>query len=547
MKISNNKYNYKNIPNQIPQKLANSPKEKPLNYTSSTFNPSYYNYFPNINFGTKGNNLKFVNKAIGSKNLPQIANDLNSIKTNFHAMMKTNNSLGRLNMIYETAFGKNDIRGIYGEDISEELFFYTGRGYIRFIAEKTGKLPEQILVTICRDARLSSPSLNDALTKGVLSLGARVIDLGLAPTPIGYYSEVKGINRLITQEQEIDGALIVTASHNPSQYNGLKMTFDKHSLNEEQIKEVKALTLAEHKQYPPQIMQAVEISAAKLQNYDLIHDYVSDLSSQFGKIGAGIKVVVDSANSTGGIVAPRLYRALGCEVIELYSNPDGRFPHHHPNPSDERTLIDLKKAVVANNADLGIAFDGDSDRIGVVTSEGEALTGDKLLLIYANDYLDSLPDKSHAPAIVSEVKCSQVLYDTINQNGGSAIMCKTGHGYIKSKMRETGALLAGEMSGHVFFKDRYHGFDDAVYAGCRIIEIVSKHKSAKPEFKMNELLEPFRKVFISKEIRLPCPNNKKKIVLDQFQNYVAEHPKMFSDDILDIVTLDGMRIVFSIS
>ena len=268
------------------------------------------------------------------------------------------------------------------------------------------------------------------------------------------------------------------------------------------------------------------------------------MSSRFGKVGEGIKVVVDSANATGGIVGPKLYRAWGCEVVELYSNPDGRFPHHHPNPSDERTLTDLKKAVVANNADLGIAFDGDSDRIGVVTSEGEALTGDKLLLIYAMDYLENLADKSHAPAIVSEVKCSQVLYDTINQNGGTAIMCKTGHGYIKSKMRETGALLAGEMSGHVFFKDRYHGFDDAVYAGCRIIEIVSKYKSANPEFKVNELLEPFRKVFISKEIRLPCPNNKKKVVLEQFQSYVAENPKMFSDDILDIVTLDGMRIVF---
>ena len=448
-------------------------------------------------------------------------------------------------MIFETAFGKNDIRGIYGEDVTEELFFYTGRGYVRYLAEQTSKTPEQILVTVCRDARLSSPSLTEALVKGILSLGTRVIDLGLAPTPIGYYSEVKGMSQLITYNQEIDGALIVTASHNPSQYNGLKMTYDKHSLNEEQIKEVKNLTFNEYKAYPPQIMQNVEISKAKLQNYDIIHDYTKDLSARFGKIGEGIKVVVDSANATGGVVAPRLYRALGCEVIELYSNPDGRFPHHHPNPSDERTLTDLKKAVVANNADLGIAFDGDSDRIGVVNSDGTALTGDKLLLIYAMDYLKNLPDESACkPAIVSEVKCSQVLYDTIDQNGGTAIMCKTGHGYIKSKMKETGAELAGEMSGHIFFKDRYFGFDDAIYAGCRIIEIVAKHKKENPNFKMDELLEPFKKVYISKELRLPCPNEKKKVVLEKFQTYVSEHPKMFSDEILNIVTLDGMRIIF---
>ncbi len=447
-------------------------------------------------------------------------------------------------MIYETAFGKNDIRGIYGEDITEELFFYTGRGYLRFISEHTGKNPEQILVTVCRDARLHSPALSEALIKGLLSLGARVIDLGLAPTPIGYYSEARGISSVITYNQDIDGALIITASHNPSQYNGLKMTFQKQSLNEEQIKEVKNFTIKEYQNFPPKTTQHAIIDKSKLQEYDLIYDYIQDLSKKFGRIGEGLKVVVDSANATGGIVAPKLYRSLGCEVIELYSNPDGRFPHHHPNPSDERTLNDIKKVVVANQADLGIAFDGDSDRIGLITADGNYLTGDKLLLIYALDYLNSLSEKTTPPAIVSEVKCSQVLFDSINLNGGTAIMCKTGHGYIKSKMKETGALLAGEMSGHVFFKDRYYGFDDAIYAGCRIIEIVSKHKKANPDFKLQDLLTPFNKVFTSKEYRINCPNDKKKEVLDRFQAYVDEHPMMFSDKILNIVTLDGMRIIF---
>ena len=212
--------------------------------------------------------------------------------------------------------------------------------------------------------------------------------------------------------------------------------------------------------------------------------------------------------------------------------------------SDEKTLNDIKKSVIANNADLGIAFDGDSDRIGVIASDGQAISGDKLLLIYAEDYLNSISDKASAPAIVSEVKCSQVLFDTINQMGGTAIMCRTGHGYIKSKMKETGALLAGEMSGHVFFKDRYYGYDDAIYAGCRIIEILAKNKKQNPQFKLEDLLKPFSKVFTSKEYRINCPNDKKKAVLEKFQNYVEEHPMMFSDKILNIVTIDGMRIIF---
>jgi len=268
------------------------------------------------------------------------------------------------------------------------------------------------------------------------------------------------------------------------------------------------------------------------------------MTKKFGRIGEGIKVVVDSANATGGVVAPKLYRALGCEVIELYSMPDGRFPHHHPNPSDEKTLTDIKKAVVANKADLGIAFDGDSDRIGVIDSDGNSMTGDKLLLIYAEDVIKEYNAKGIKPVIVSEVKCSQVLYDTINENGGVAVMCKTGHGYIKSKMRETGAVLAGEMSGHTFFKDHYYGFDDAVYAGCRIIQIVAGKKRENPNFKITDMLEPFKSMYSSSEVRLPCPNSLKAQTLEEFQKVIAENPDFFGTNIKDIITIDGMRIVF---
>lgn len=438
----------------------------------------------------------------------------------------------------DTAFGKNDIRGIYGKDITEDLYYYIGKGYVKYLEKYSKKEPSEMWITITRDARTHSPSLVASLTKGVISTGANVVDLGLAPTPIGYYSEVVGINANVTEGNDIIGALIVTASHNPPPYNGLKMTYNGQSLNETQIKEVKDFTFSEVNS------SGLPTKVGKTKNYDLIPDYTDVMIKNFGRIGDGIKVVVDSANATGGVVAPNLYRALGCQVVELYSNPDGRFPHHHPNPSDERTLTDLKKSVLEEKADLGIAFDGDSDRIGIVDSKGKSVTGDKLLLIYAQDVIDKLKSMGKKPIVVSEVKCSQVLYDTINELGGEAVMCKTGHGFIKGKMKETGAILAGEMSGHTFFKDRYHGFDDAVYAGCRIIEIVANHKRNNPEFRVEQLLEPFEQVFSSQEVRFPCENELKKSTLKAFEKKVNENPDLFGDKIKEIVTLDGLRIIF---
>lgn len=440
--------------------------------------------------------------------------------------------------IHETAFGKNDIRGIYGKDITEDLFYYVGKGFVRYLTEHSKQNPSEIWITVVRDARTHSPVLTKALINGVISTGANIVDLGLAPTPIGYYSEAAGINAVITEGNEITGALIITASHNPPPYNGLKMTFNGQSLNEEQIKKVKAFTFeAAGSTLLPRIV-------GKVKEYDLIPDYTDIMIKNFGRIGEGIKIVVDSANATGGVVAPNLYRALGCQVVELYSNPDGRFPHHHPNPSDEKTLTDIKKTVVEEGADFGIAFDGDADRIGIIDSQGRSITGDKLLLIYAQDVIEKFKNLPQKPIVVSEVKCSQVLYDTINELGGEAVMCKTGHGFIKSKMKEVGAILAGEMSGHTFFKDRYYGFDDATYAGCRIIEIVAKHKKNNPDFKIEQLLTQFDKVFSSQEVRFSCPNELKKSTLEKFETIVKENPDIFGDKIKDIVTIDGMRIIF---
>lgn len=445
-------------------------------------------------------------------------------------------------MIVDTAFGKNDIRGIYGKDVTEELFYYTGRGFIAYLSNNLEQTPDKIWVTICRDARTHSPALTSALIKGVRSTGANIVDLGLAPTPIGYYSEVVGVPPQYTDGNPVSGALIVTASHNPSQYNGLKMTFRKTSLNEEQIKIVKNYTLDEYQHQRP------VLSEGKLTEYDIIPQYTKELKAAFQNMSQNIngliKVVVDSGNGTGGVVAPNLYRELGCKVVELFSTPDGRFPNHHPNPSDPKNLEDIKKAVIENKADFGIAFDGDSDRIGVVDSQGRQLTGDKLLLIYALDVIEKYKNSSETPIVVSEVKCSQVLYDTIDNSGGKSVMCKTGHGYIKSMMKEKGAILAGEMSGHTFFKDRFYGFDDAVYAGCRIIEIVAKHKQQNPNFVIENLLKPFEEVCTSPELRLPCPNELKSSVLKGFMDYVDKNPRCFGDSIKDIITMDGMRIIF---
>ncbi|MBQ8459118.1 phosphomannomutase/phosphoglucomutase [bacterium] len=424
---------------------------------------------------------------------------------------------------YEHAFGKNDIRGIYEDDITEELFYNIAFGYVKWLCENCGKKSSELKISVCMDARLHSPSLKKALINGLAdSKVGKIEDLSLAPTPIGYYSEVA---------HNLDGAMIITASHNPSEYNGLKMTFNRQTLNEKQIREVRDLTFENWRALPENLID---------YDYktDILQEYMAEMTRSFGTIGRDIKVVVDSANATGGIVGPELYKKMGCDVIELFSEPDGRFPNHHPNPSVLSTLKTLSETVLENDADFGIAYDGDSDRIGIVDSKGTPLTGDKLLLIFAMDII------AQKPVVVSEVKCSQVLFDTINSSGGKAIMCKTGHGYIKDKMKETNAVLGGEMSGHTFFKDRYYGFDDAIYAGCRMIEIVANNKKQNPEFKLENLLEPFNQVFTSDEVRFPCPNHLKKEVLEAIKSEVLNNPDMFGTKIKDIITLDGMRIVF---
>ncbi len=443
-----------------------------------------------------------------------------------------------MNTFDTSAFGKNDIRGVFGENVTPEVFMYAAKGYIKYISQKTTKEPKDIWVSVTYDARLHSVELKNAVIKGVTSLGANVLELGLAPTPMGYFSEVKKFeinNRTI----EVEGALIITASHNPKEYNGLKMTLHRHSFNADDIKEVAQIASQEY-EFPKRNYYL----SGEIIQYNIVSDYIENQLKNFPILGKDLKIVVDSANATGGVVAPELYKELGCDVIELYSEPDGNFPNHHPNPADEKTLDDIKAKIIETGADFGIAFDGDSDRVGIVDDKGYSIPGDQLLLIFALDILKEFRIRGEVPKIVSEVKCSQVLYDTINANGGEAIMWKTGHGYIKSKMKEEKAILAGEMSGHIFFKDRYYGFDDAIYAGCRFIEIVAKAKKENPKFKVSDLIASLPHAYTTRELRYPCKDEFKKPILKELEEIINKKPDLFGTPIKSIITLDGLRIIF---
>ncbi|MBQ2644378.1 phosphomannomutase/phosphoglucomutase [bacterium] len=435
-------------------------------------------------------------------------------------------------MISLKAFGKNDIRGIYGETVTEDLFYNVGKAYVYYVQQRCNK--ELITLSVVRDARLHSLPLVKALIKGVLEAGGNVVDLGMGPTPFGYFSEFAKI-----PYGDIDGALIVTASHNPPEYNGLKMTCQKQSLHEEQIKDVKAIT---QKVIDGQI--ALKENQGKYFEYDMVQYYTDVQKQMFGTENKGVKIVTDCANAAAGVVAPQMLKECGYDVVELFTEPDGRFPNHHPNPSVESTLETLKKTVKETKADVGIAFDGDADRIGVIDSDGNYLTGDKLLYIYSTEIIPKYLQSNIKPVIVSEVKCSQVLFDGLTKLGAEAVMCKTGHGYIKAKMQETGAIAAGEMSGHMFFKDNWYGFDDAVFAASKVANLIKQHKEKDPNFKLADLLIPFNAVYTSPEVRFPCKDELKKPVLAKIEQAIEENKNFFEDTIKEIIKLDGLRIVF---
>lgn len=405
-------------------------------------------------------------------------------------------------------FREYDIRGIAGIDIDEELAYRLGKAFAATLPKD-----DQRGVSVARDVRLSGELLQTAVMRGLTDAGIHVIDLGMVPTPLAYYS----VFHLNTA-----GCIMVTASHNPSRDNGFKLMQGQKSLHGKDIQQLKNLIQQDLK--PSSIHGTIKPHKIQTDYEDFV---VSDcpLPSQRSR---PLKVVIDAGNGPSGIIAAPLYRRMGCEVTELYCQPDGTFPNHHPDPTIEENMHDLAQKVRETDSDLGIAFDGDGDRIGIVDEHGNMIWGDMLLLLLARQLLKEHPNAT----IISEIKSSQHLYSGIHEAGGKSIMWRTGHSLIKAKMKETGALLAGEMSGHIFFADRFYGFDDAVYAGARVMQILAE--SHQP---ISAFFHDVPHSEITPEIRISCPDKYKFTC-------VQDAIKHFSTLGYKIIDIDGMRIEF---
>ena len=403
-----------------------------------------------------------------------------------------------------SVFREYDIRGLAEKDFDKEFALLLGKVHGTIIGEKGGKR-----VTVGRDCRATSDAYAEAVIAGLASTGLQVYDIGVCPTPLLYFSLF---------HLDVDGGIQVTASHNPSEYNGFKLCVGKETLYGQQIQDVRAkMERNEFKQK----------AGGKVERYEIVPPYHRHLLQDVPRLARPLKVVVDAGSGVGGPVAPPIFRELGCTVWEIACTPDGRFPIHHPDPTVPENLAMLIEKVRHEKADLGIAYDGDADRIGAVDEQGNILWGDELLVLFARDVLQRNP---HA-VIISEVKCSQRLYDDIAKNGGKAIMWKAGHSLLKAKMKETHALLAGEMSGHMFFKERYFGYDDAIYASLRLLEILAK--SSQP---LSGLLADLPKSVSTPEIRVDCPDEKKFAIAEKAKEYFRKH--------YDIIDVDGVRVQF---
>jgi phosphomannomutase/phosphoglucomutase len=407
-------------------------------------------------------------------------------------------------IIDPSIFRAYDIRGIVGKTLTEECVYAIGRALGSMALEQGEKC-----MTVGRDGRLSGPALSSALCMGILSTGCDVIDIGQVPTPILYYS---------TFVVNTKSGVMLTGSHNPPDYNGLKMMINGKTLAEESIQML----------YQSIVDHRYKSGEGQLAELALDERYINHIDIDT-KLARPLKVVVDCGNGVAGGIAPELFRRMGCEVHELFCDVDGNFPNHHPDPSQTENLKDLIDAVKQQQADIGLAFDGDGDRLGVVTNVGDVIWPDRLLMLFAQDLLKKKPGAK----IIYDVKCSHHLATLIKSLGGEPIMWKTGHSLIKSKLAETQALLAGEMSGHIFFKDRWYGFDDAIYAGARLLQIISEtSQSSDALFALvpNSVNTPELKIYVEE--------NEKFLLMKQ----LIAHAK-FSD--AEQVTIDGLRVNFA--
>ena len=405
-------------------------------------------------------------------------------------------------MLKSTIFREYDIRGVADTDLLSPDIETLGRAIGTYFIRRAGSN-----VNLGRDCRVSSDRLHAALLKGLQSAGCHVTDVGVIPTPLLYFSAF---------HLQASGGVMITGSHNPAEYNGFKVMAGKSTIHGTEIQEIlRIITEADFAS-----------STGSNQTYDIITPYVNEIASKF-HFKRRVKVVLDGGNGTAGPAMHRLLEKLNVDATEIFFDMDGRFPNHHPDPTVEANLTHLQDAVKSQGAEMGIAFDGDADRIGAIDETGAVIWGDYLLLIYAREILTRKPGAT----FIGEVKCSQVLYDQIEKLGGKAIMFKTGHSLIKAKMKEENAELAGEMSGHIFFSDQYYGFDDALYAACRLIDIVAN--SGKP---LSAQTAGLPALVSTPEIRVDTSDEIKFEVVAKVAAHFRKTHKIFD--------IDGARVLF---
>ncbi len=405
-------------------------------------------------------------------------------------------------MLNPEIFRQYDIRGIAGKDMDEADVENLGKGIGTFLGGR-GKRT----IVVGRDCRVSSPAYAGALIKGLNATGCQVIDIGVCPTPVSYFA---------IRHLEADGGVMVTASHNPPEYNGFKICSGLDSVWGEQIQEIR------------KIIESGKFAAGSggCRSRDVLPAYKQYVIDNIN-LARPLKVAVDAGNGTAGITAVPIMEALGCEVDSLYCEMDGTFPNHEADPTVAANMAELVELVKSKGLDVGFGFDGDGDRIGVVDRDGRMIYGDQLMIIFSREILSRKPGAT----FIGEVKCSQTMYDDIEKNGGRAIMWKTGHSLIKQKMKEVKAELAGEMSGHIFFADRYFGYDDAVYAACRLLEILASTGKSP-----GQLLADVPKTYNTPEIRIECPDSIKFDVVRKVTEYFKARQK--------VIDIDGARVLF---
>ena len=402
-------------------------------------------------------------------------------------------------------FREYDIRGIAGKDLTEAVAYAVGGAYAEFLSEKGASGA----VAVGRDNRPSGAALHRSLVKGLMESGVHVVDIGVVPTPVAYWAQHK---------LDVVGGIQITGSHNPAEYNGFKLGLNKSSIYGPDIQHIYDLVGA--RKFPR--------GKGKVTHEEVVEGYVEDICKRVGRLSRDLDVVLDCGNGAGSVVVPKLFSRLGIEPRLLFCESDGRFPNHHPDPTVPKNLKDLIAAVKKDHADIGIAFDGDADRIGVIDDTGEIIWGDYLLIVYARDVLART---GKGQPIVFDVKASQALPEAIEKAGGVPVMWKTGHSVMEEKIHELNAPLGGEMSGHMFFSEGFYGFDDAMYGAARLLHIVAESGKS-----IRELLADVPRFVSTPEIRIDCPDDRKFGIVEEAKKYFSSK--------YEVITVDGVRVLF---